>query len=286
MFEEKAIYKNLRRHVDELSVKIGERHIWQNDSLAKAAEYIDSVFRENNLSVEYQRLCCYGKTVSNLIANKRGRNSDIIVFGAHYDTVPGSPGADDNASAVAVMLEVARLCNDIQTENTIAFAALVNEESPCYGTENMGSMVYAESLKRSNVRVKVMVCLESVGYFPKDEIQQYPFPGMRLFYPRTADFLGVIGNLKSMRYVTVLARAIRKYADIKVRSLVAPEYVAGINRSDHFAFWHYGFKAVMITDTAFFRNKHYHRETDTIDTLNFDSMTEIVKGLYNVFKRF
>ena len=286
MFEAEIIYKNLRQHVSFLSEIIGERHIWNNDSLAEAAEYINSVFRESNLPVERQKLCCYGKTVSNLIANIEGRKPDIVVLGAHYDTVPGSPGADDNASAVAVMLEIARLCTEIQTENTISFAALVNEESPCYGTENMGSMVYAESLKKSKVPVKLMICLESVGYFPKDEIQQYPFPGMKLFYPRTADFLGVIGNLKSLRHVKALARAIKKKADINARSLVAPEYVAGINRSDHYAFWHYGFKAVMITDTAFFRNKNYHRETDTIDTLNFDSMTEIVKGLYAALKKF
>ncbi len=284
MFEAETIHQNLRRHVYHLSETIGERHIWKDGSLAKAAEYIDSVFRGNNMAVDKQMLSCYGKSVSNLIVKKQGQNPDLIVLGAHYDTVPGSPGADDNASAVAVMLEVARLCQDIQTKSTITFAALVNEESPCYGTENMGSMVYAESLKKSNAPVKLMICLESVGYFPNNENQKYPFPGMGLFYPRTADFLGIVGNLISIRYVTALARAIRKNADIKVRTLVAPEYVAGINRSDHFAFWHYGYKAVMITDTAFFRNKNYHRETDTIDTLDFYSMTQIVKGLYNALK--
>ncbi len=284
MFEAETIHQNLRRHVYHLSETIGERHIWKDGSLAKAAEYIDSVFRGNNMAVDKQMLSCYGKSVSNLIVKKQGQNPDLIVLGAHYDTVPGSPGADDNASAVAVMLEVARLCQDIQTKSTITFAALVNEESPCYGTENMGSMVYAESLKKSNAPVKLMICLESVGYFTNNENQKYPFPGMGLFYPRTADFLGIVGNLISIRYVTALARAIRKNADIKVRTLVAPEYVAGINRSDHFAFWHYGYKAVMITDTAFFRNKNYHRETDTIDTLDFYSMTQIVKGLYNALK--
>ena len=286
MFEAETIHKNLRCHVHHLSERIGERHIWKNGSLAEAAEYIESVFSENNLNVDHQMLSCYGKTVSNLIVKKLGKKPDIIVLGAHYDTVPGSPGADDNASAVAVMLEIARLSKDIQSENTIAFAALVNEESPCYGTDNMGSMVFAESLKKSDVPVKFMICLESIGYFPKGVIQKYPFPGMRLFYPKAADFLGVVGNLRSIRYVAALARVIRKNADIGVRSLVAPEYVAGINRSDHFAFWHYGFKAVMITDTAFFRNDNYHRETDTIDTLNFNSMTQIVKGLYNAFKKF
>ena len=286
MLETETIQKNLRRHVHHLSETIGERHIWKNGSLAKATEYIDAVFRESNLSADHQKFSCYGETVSNLIVKIEGKKPDLVVIGAHYDTVPGSPGADDNASSVAVMLEIARLCKEIQNEHSIAFAALVNEESPCYGTENMGSMVYADRLKRSGVPVKFMICLESVGFFTTDEIQKYPFPGMKLFYPRSADFLGVIGNIKSLRYVTALARAIRKNADIEVRSLVAPEHVAGINRSDHFAFWHFGYKAVMITDTANFRNNNYHRETDTIDTLNFDSMAEIVKGLFNAFKKF
>ena len=119
-----------------------------------------------------------------------------------------------------------------------------------------------------------------IGYFRKDELQQYPFPGLELFYPRTADFLAVVGNFNSLRYVSSLKRGIKRNAAINVRSLVAPEQVAGINRSDHFAFWHHGFKAVMVTDTAFFRNKNYHQETDTTDTLNFNSLTEVVKGLY------
>lgn len=286
MFDRQMVAENLRRHVHHLSVIIGERHIWKNKSLDKAAEYIDSVFRITQLATKHQTFSCYGKTVSNLIVEKQGKKRDVVILGAHYDTVPGSPGADDNASSVAVMLEIARLSKEIQNEKTLVFAAFVNEESPCCGTQNMGSMVYAKSLKKLKVPVEVMICLESIGYFSKDDSQQYPFPGMRLFYPTAADFLGVVGNLRSIRNVAALARAIKKNAGIGVRSLVAPEYVAGINRSDHFAFWHYGFKAVMITDTAFFRNKNYHRDTDTIDTLNFNSMTQIVKGLYNAFKKF
>lgn len=286
MLEEKTIHKNLHKHVQHLSTTIGERHLWQNGSLDDAADYIDAVFRENHFAVKHQRFSCYGKTVANLIAEKKGRNSGVIVVGAHYDTVPGSPGADDNASSVAALLEIARLSRGIKNENTIVFAAFVNEEPPCGGTENMGSMVYAEGLKKGNVPVKVMICLESIGYFSDKEQQQYPIPGMRLFYPRAADFLAIIGNFKSSRYAVSLARMIRKNARIRVRTLVAPDYVAGINRSDHFAFWHNGFKAVVISDTAFYRNKNYHRETDTIDTLDFDSMTQIVKGMRKALKKY
>lgn len=285
MFDEQLVDKNLRQHVQQLSVKIGDRHIWKNNSIDKTVEYIDSIFKINKLATKHQKFSCYGRTVSNLIVEKQGKESDVVILGAHYDTVPGSPGADDNASSVAVMLEIARLSQEIQNEKTLVFAGFVNEESPCWGTKNMGSMVYAKSLREFEIPVEVMICLESVGYFSKDEQQQYPFPGMRFFYPNTADFLAVVGNFKSIRNVMALSRAIRKSADIEVRSLVAPEHVAGINRSDHSAFWHHGFKAIMVTDTAFFRNKNYHQETDTIDTLNFNSMTQIVKGLYNAFKK-
>jgi len=286
MFDKQKIGDNLRQHVHHLSTKIGDRHIWKNNSLEAAAAYIESIFAINKYAVQRQTFSCYDKNVSNLIAEKQGGKKGVVVLGAHYDSVPGSPGADDNASAVAVMLEIAGLSRETHNDKTLVFAAFVNEESPCCGSPNMGSMVYAKGLRERCVPVEVMVCLESIGYFSKDESQRYPFSGMRLFYPKTADFLAVVGNFRSRRYVSAFKRTIKKHADIDVRSLVAPEQVAGINRSDHSAFWHYGYRAIMLTDTANFRNRNYHQETDTIDTLNFDSMTEVVRGLYSALGRF
>lgn len=279
-FDKKTVEDNLHTHVEHLSGRIGDRHLWKEHSLDKAAEYIESTLTTNRYTVQRQTYACYGKNVSNLIAKKSGDGDRVVVIGAHYDTVPGSPGADDNASAVAGMLELARLSREIPHKKHLIFVAFVNEEPPCFGSPNMGSMVYAKSLRQSSVPLEVMICLEMIGYFRKDELQQYPFPGMELFYPRTADFLAVVGNFNSLRYVSSLKRGIKRNAALNVRSLVAPEQVAGINRSDHFAFWHHGFRAVMVTDTAFFRNKNYHQETDTVDTLNFNAMTEVVKGLY------
>jgi len=279
-FDKKTLKDNLQEHVEHLSVKIGDRHLWKEHSLDKAAEYIESVFRTYKYAVQRQTFTCYGKSVSNLIAEQAGDGDGVVLIGAHYDTVPGSPGADDNASAVAGMLEIARLSREVSNKNRLIFAAFVNEEPPCFGSPNMGSMVYANSLRQRGETLELMICLEMIGYFRDDERQQYPFPGMELFFPRTANFLGVVGNFKSLRYVSALKRGIKRNAEINVRSLVAPEQVAGINRSDHFAFWLHGFRAVMVTDTAYFRNKNYHQETDTIDTLNFDAMTEVVKGLY------
>ncbi len=278
-FVKKTVQDNLYNHVEQLSVRIGDRHLWKERSLDEAAEYIETTLATVGYSVQRQTFGCYGRSVSNLIAEKPGKGDGVVVIGAHYDTVPGSPGADDNASAVAVMIEAARLSREIPIKKNLTFVAFANEEPPCFGSPNMGSMVYAKSLKRSGVALDVMICLEMLGYFRKDERQKYPFPGMELIYPKTADFLAVVGNFGSRRYVSSLKRGIKRNAAIDVRALVAPEQVAGINRSDHSAFWHHGFRAVMVTDTAFFRNKNYHQESDTIDTLNFNSMGEVVKGL-------
>jgi Zn-dependent M28 family amino/carboxypeptidase len=209
-----------------------------------------------------------------------GSKEEIVVIGAHYDTVPGSPGADDNASAIAGILELARLCNSETPDKHLIFVAFVNEESPCFGSGKMGSMVYAKSLKESHAPVDIMISLEMIGYFNKNEVQKYPLPGMKLIYPKKADYLAVVGNFQSSRYVSLIKREIRKNSNIKVRSLIAPTHFGDINRSDNYAFWNYGFKAVMLTDTANFRNKNYHQETDTIDSLNFEAMGEVVKGLY------
>ncbi len=278
-FEKQRVMQNLYKHVKYLSVTIGERHLWKENSLTKAADYIESVFMDDGYAVKRQTYSSYGKGVSNLVAEKRGRDEKVIVIGAHYDTVPGTPGADDNASAVAALLELGRLHKKGLQRKTLLFVAFVNEEPPCFGSHNMGSMVYANHMKEQGISVEVMISLEMIGFFSKERIQNYPLPGMRLFYPKTADFIGAVGNFHSWKYVSCLKRGIRKYSSIRSRSLTAPEYLGGINLSDNYSFWHHGYRAVMITDTSFFRNRNYHQETDTIDTLDFESMAEVVKGL-------
>ncbi len=262
-------------------MNIGERHLWKDNSLNKAADYIESTFASYGYSVWRQTYSCYGKNVSNLVAEKPGTDKEIVIIGAHYDTVPGTPGADDNASAVAGLLELARLNKNIPSKKTLVFAAFVNEEPPCFGSYNMGSMVYARYLREQKIPVEVMISLEMIGFFSQETIQTYPFSGMKFFYPKTGDYIGVVGNFHSSKYVSFFKKGIRKYSNIHSRSLTAPEFFGGINLSDNYSFWHHGFRAVMITDTSFFRNRNYHQETDTIDTLNFEQMAEVVKGLYD-----
>jgi len=279
-FQKQMLTENLYRHVEYLSVKIGDRHLWKGGSLNKVADYIESVFTSSGYAVWRQTYSCYGQSVSNLIAEKTGMDKEIVIIGAHYDTVPGSPGADDNASAVAGLLELARLNQETSNKKTLVFSAFVNEEPPCFGSPNMGSMVYAKRLKEQRIPVEVMVSLEMIGYFTKERIQAYPLPGMGLVYPKTGDYLGVVGNFHSSKYVSFLKKRIRKHSNMNVRSLMGPEFFGGISFSDNYSFWHHGYRAVMVTDTSFFRNRNYHQLTDTIDTLDFDRMAEVVKGLY------
>ncbi len=279
-FRKAEVKRNLQRHVEHLSQRIGERHLWKNGSLNRAAKYIESVMRSHGYEVIEQSYACYGKTVSNLIVEKEGDEKRMLVVGAHYDTVPGTPGADDNASGVAGLLELARLHRLSSGRQTLVFAAFANEEPPCFGSSAMGSMVYARDLKEKKAPVEAMISLEMIGYFSEETIQKYPLPGMSLFYPKRGDYIGVVGNFHSSRYVSFFKRGIRRHSFIKSRSLVAPEFFGGINLSDNYSFWHYGFRAIMVTDTSFFRNRNYHLETDTIDTLDFDRMTEVVRGLY------
>jgi len=224
-FRKQVVVENLYKHVEYLSVKIGDRHLWKEHSLSKAADYIESAFQVSGYTVQRQTYSCYGKSVSNLIAEKTGTEDGVVVIGAHYDTVPGTPGADDNASAVAGMLELARLQKGSSNKKNLIFVAFVNEEPPCFGSYNMGSMVYAKHLKNRKVPVDVMISLEMIGYFRKEPIQKYPLPGMGFFYPRTADFIGVVGNFGSSKYVSFLKKGIKKHSAIDVRSLTAPQYV-------------------------------------------------------------
>ena len=283
-FNKQVVIENLYKHVEYLSVNIGDRHLWKEHSLSMAAEYIESSFNVSGYAVERQTYSCYGKTVSNLIVERAGTGDGVVVVGAHYDTVPGTPGADDNASALAGLLELARLHQGSLNRKHLIFVAFVNEEPPYFGFRNMGSMVYASHLKDQKVSVDVMISLEMIGFFCRERIQKYPLACMRFLYPKTADFIGVVGNFRSSKYVSLLKKGINKHASIKAKALTAPEYFGGINLSDNYSFWHHGYRAVMITDTAFFRNKNYHQETDTIDTLNFEGMTEVVRGLYRTLQ--
>ncbi|MEE9551545.1 MAG: M20/M25/M40 family metallo-hydrolase [Gammaproteobacteria bacterium] len=275
-----ALKDRLYQHVWELSEEIGERHHEQADALNKAAEYIKKEFSHINLDVKLQS---FGEQpYQNLIAEVSGseESSEIIIIGAHYDTVWLSPGADDNASGIAALLEFAHALSGSHPKKTIRFVAFANEEHPFSGTDEMGSRVYARTVLEKNENIAGMFSLEMLGFFSDiPGSQQYP-AYIRWFYPDTASFIAFTSNLSSR---SLLVRAIKHYngnSSVPVQGLVVPAFlVPDIRRSDHASFWELGYPAVMITDTANFRNMNYHSVGDVIGTLNFESMARVVSGL-------
>jgi Zn-dependent M28 family amino/carboxypeptidase len=274
-----------RRIVEVLCRKFPSRNGLYAGNLSRAADFIEQEFTSLGMKVESQAYGTYSSRVRNLIVEKRGQNDSKpqILIGAHYDTVVNTPGADDNASGVAGLLELARLLRDYPNERTIQFVAFTLEEPPYFYTPKMGSRVYAKRLKLDRIRLQLMISLEMIGYGGKDLNQSYPFPLMRTLghYPRKGDFIGIVGNLRTRRMVGVVKRAMQQACSIGVESLSAPGFLPPLYLSDHSSFWKCGYPALMITDTAFQRNPNYHQPGDTEDTLNYEFLAETVKGVYS-----
>lgn len=276
------IKDNLKRHVQALAGGVGERSFVNHENLERAASYIETEFKNLGYAVEKQTYHVDGQSFSNLIAQKTGRNNpeQIIIVGAHYDTVTGSPGADDNASGVAGLLEMARLWQEETGNKTVRFVAFTLEEPPFYKTALMGSRVYAQSVKADNITA--MICLEMLGvYTVREKSQDYPLPLMGMIYPDKGNFIAVVGNLASRSLVKTVERVVTKNCSTPVESLSTFDFVTGVDFSDHASFWEIGVPAVMVTDTAFYRNPHYHAESDLPDTLDYPTFAQTVWGLYH-----
>jgi Zn-dependent M28 family amino/carboxypeptidase len=272
----------LREHVNALAVDIGPRTPLNGDSLIRAASYIRSVFEATGLLVTEQDYQYHGQRVTNLLATtpKAAEASAYYLVGAHYDTVPGTPGADDNASAVAVLLELARRFRNERPKVPVLFVAFTLEEPPAYLTGHQGSRVFVRSCQSNSNRMLGAIVLEMVGYTAPR--QHYPYLARWPGYPAQGDFIGIIGNWRSLRFGWTVLKGFRENQSLPVRSLFLPfnGWILPETRlSDHASFWDAGLPAVMVTDTAFFRNPNYHLPSDTIDTLDFTFMAELVKSL-------
>ena len=204
---------------------------------------------------------------------------EVIVVGAHYDTVYDSPGADDNTSGIAALLELARLLKDSHPARTVRFVAFVNEEPPWFQTESMGSLVYARAAHRKHENIVAAIPLEAIGmYSDQPGSQQYPEP-MGLLYPDRGDFIGFVGNLSSRALVRNVIGIFRQTGTIPSEGSAAPEFLSGVGWSDHWSFWQVGYPAIMVTDTAPFRNPNYHHRSDKPDTLDYERTARVVTGL-------
>jgi len=282
--EEQLIHDKLKHHVDMLAQQIGERNVWQAEALVAAASYIRNTLEELGYQVRMQSFESQGQKVHNIEVELRGTNApqEIVVVGAHYDSVPDGPGANDNASGVAAMLELARLLAGKTHTRTLRLVAFVNEEQPFSSGEEMGSRVYAERSRMLGEQIKAMVSLETIGFYTDQAASQhYPFP-FNYFYPDTGNFIGFVGNLSSWNLVRQSLGAFRASTAFPSEGVAAPDWVRGIGWSDHASFWQAGYPAIMITDTALFRYQHYHKETDTPDKLDYKSLARVTRGLVDV----
>jgi hypothetical protein len=288
-FEKKESKRRIETHLRLLTEKIGERSVRQWDRHAEARDAIYEIFEHLGLQPMFETYDYEGTSVSNVIAeiNPGANPSQRYIVGAHYDTVSGTVGADDNASGVAVLLELAAVLQQnralLHNGPSIRLVAFALEEPPVFLTRYMGSKIHARAMKANQERLDGMICLEMVGYTCHDKgCQSYPFPLNLMGYPKTGDFIGIVGNLSSRKFTAALIDAFKRNPALPAISLNVPFngwLTPTIRLSDHASFWDQGFKAVMITDTAFYRNPHYHLPSDTMATLDIDFMAELVRSL-------
>ncbi len=279
--EQTRLREQLRRHVEKLAGEIGERNLLRYPQLQQAADYIAEQFAAAGYKPARQTFQARGHTFVNIEAELPGTTNPeaIVVVGAHYDTVPGSPGAGDNASGVAGLLALAEHFADRQPGLTVRFVAFANEEMPYFQSDQMGSWVYARRCRKRQENVVAMLSLETIGYFTNEPYSQhYPAP-FGAFYPSEGNFIGVIGNVGSRPLVHRVIESFRRHAQFPSHGGAIPGNVAGVGWSDHWSFWQEGYQAVMITDTALFRYPYYHRPEDTPDKLNYDKMAHVIAGV-------
>ncbi len=283
----------LEAHVRELTETIGERSVFLPANLERTARYIETFYASIGIATERETYAYRDFTVSNILAEPTPSSTSFrrYVLGAHYDSVSGTVGADDNASAVAVQLEVMRHLaerfHEGRSEIAVQAVSFALEEPPVYGTRHMGSKIRAKNAKKAGERIDGMICLEMVGYTCRAPgCQDYPFPLMFMDYPKTGDFIGIVGDFSSRRLTVGLYHAFRRNPDLPAVRLTVPLggwILPTVRLSDHASFWDQGFRAVMVTDSAFYRNPYYHTPLDTVDKLDFPFMAELVESLLLFF---
>ncbi len=271
----------LAQHVSQLAGVIGERNVFQPNAYSDAAHYIEATWRGFGYDVSVQEYDAGGVRSANLEATRIGTCPDqILLIGAHYDSVRGSPGANDNASGIAAMLELSRLFSAIQPTVSVRFVAFANEEPPFFRGRHQGSVVYAKAARARGDDIRLMISLETVGYFSDAAgSQRYP-PLFRYFYPDRANFIGFVSNLRSRRLMQLVATMFRTASDFPLQQVATLSIVPGVAWSDHRSFWQQGYPAFMVTDTAFYRYRYYHTDADTPNKLSYPQFAEMTKGLH------
>jgi Zn-dependent M28 family amino/carboxypeptidase len=281
---EQATAHRLSAHVTRLAGDIGPRHVGREGALAEAERYVTEQLRGCGCQVGLQQFEVSGRTVANIEAEVpgAGRASRIVIVGAHYDSIASSPGADDNASGVAALVELAARSRNRRWPATVRFVAFVNEEPPWFQSPSMGSVVYARRSRARGDQVEAMLSLETIGYYSNEpHSQHYPRP-FGWFFPSRGNFIAATSNFRSAGVLRRIARAFERGSPLRIIGSPAPERIAGIGWSDHWSFWQEGYPAAVLTDTAPYRYPHYHRGSDTPDKLDYIRMARVVDGVDKV----
>ena len=285
---EVQLVPRLHADVEAFATRIGVRsHETHPERLVDADRFVRSRFGELGYDVRVQPYRAEGRTVNNLDVTVPGSDlaNEIVIVGAHFDTAEITPGADDNASGMAVLFALAERFRNAHPRRTIRFVAFVNEEPPYFWQSEMGSLVYAKGCRSRHENIVAMLSLECLGYFSDTAgSQQYP-PPFNLVYPDRGNFIAFVGNLSSRSLTRHVVDLFRTHAQFPSEGAVLPNWVPGAGWSDHWSFWQVGYDAVMVTDTAPFRNQNYHKVTDTPDTLDFARMARVTTGLERVVTR-
>lgn len=279
--ELRGLEAELRFSVQTLAGAIGERNVFYYERLLDAATFIQSQFADAGFEVLTQTYDVMGKKCANLEVEVRGRDrsEEIIIIGAHYDSVHGSPGANDNATGVAALLALARRFQNHPGTRTVRFVTFANEEPPFFQTDDMGSRVYARRSKRRKESIELMMSLETIGYFSDQPgSQSYP-PPLNFVYPHVGNFIAFVSNTENSRWVETIVHLFRQQVKFPSEGAALWGWIPGVGWSDHWAFWKEGFPAIMVTDTALFRYPFYHTAEDTPDKIDYERLAHVVAGL-------
>ncbi len=274
----------LEKHVRMLSEVFVSRDYRHPQNLDQVAAYIRAEFEQTKGRVSEQIYQVNGQTYRNVVLQFGPEHGERVVIGAHYDAFDELPGADDNASGVAGLIELAHLLDKTTLATPVELVAFTLEEPPYFRTENMGSAVHARTLQENGVPLRMMISLEMIGYFSDfSGSQHFPLSILKIFYPSEGNFVAVIGKLDAGADVRRVKGIMQGATNLPVYSFNAPpKYVAGIDFSDHLNYWDQNYPALMVTDTAFMRNTNYHTEHDTLEKLDYERMAKVIVGVYEV----
>lgn len=272
----------IKSHLTAIT-KTGKFRTYKNiDQLNKTADYIKTVFSQYSDSVFIQEYSVNGQIYKNVICSFGTENKKRVIVGAHYDVCDNQEGADDNASGVVGLLELSRMLKGQKLNQRIDLVAYSLEEPPYFRTEYMGSYIHAKSLVDNKTEVYGMISLEMIGYF-KDEkkSQSYPVGLLSLFYGNKGNYITLVKKFGAGQFTRKFCRKYKSTKVIRTKKFTGPPALPGIDFSDHLNYWKFGFSALMLTDTAFFRNKNYHEPTDTMETLDIKRMAKVIDGVFS-----